>query len=240
MKSVKSPARAGTTCGELPETTFAREPNLKLNPEQRGKARLPHVSEIRYEDLEEGRYAKSRMYNYSQEGFYFESDLKLEKGEKILVGIKNSPYVNPPGTYACYPVEIQWRRVPERSPFKYSYGVKFCDLQTAAASKCGRSGSDPSEKGWPIHEQRKHPRRNLDKDIQCFTRNRVFEGRLKNIAPSGAFIETRQAFDVGQKLSLVLPFIKKNNSPLVKAEVIWKNREGIGVKFLRLKKAGGS
>lgn len=213
---------------------------MKLNPEQRDKARYRHVSDITYEDLDAGCYVNSRMYNYSEEGFYFESDLKLEKGGKILVGIKNSPYVDTPGTYECYQVEIQWRRVPEASPFKYAYGVKFSDRRTAAEPGCGRSASAATAKPGPIPDQRKHPRRNVEKDIHYFTRNRVFEGRLKNIAPSGAFIETRQPFTVGQKLSLVLPFINpKNNSPLVKAEVVWMNEEGIGVKFLRVKKAAG-
>lgn len=207
---------------------------MKPNPEQRGNTRFQHTSDITYEDLEVGRYAKSRMYNYSQDGFYFESDLELETGEKLLVGIKNSPYVETDGTYECYLVVILWRRVPETSPFKYSYGVRFVDRQPIDPEDCGpRKTAAADSRG---RDQRKHPRRGLEKDIQYFTRNRVFDGRLKNIAPSGAFIETRQDFSVGDKLSLVLPFInKKNNTPLVKAEVIWKSEEGIGVKFLRVK-----
>jgi len=212
---------------------------LKSNPEQRDKTRFRHVSDITYEDLDAGRYVRSRMYNYSQEGFYFESDLKLEAGEKILVGIKNSPYVDPPGTYECYPVEIQWRREPETSPFKYAYGVKFVDRPSGSAPpKEPRWAAGPGKHG-PVREKRKYPRRNLEKNIHYFTRKRVFVGRLKNIAPGGAYIETHQPFTIGQKLSLVLPLVsKKNNSPLVKAEVIWKNADGVGIKFLRVKKAG--
>lgn len=206
---------------------------MKSNPEQREKTRFRHVSDIIYEELDAGRYVKSRMYNYSQEGFYFESDLKLDAGETILVGIKNSPYVESFGTYECYAVEIQWRKVPETSPFKYAYGVRFAAGKTEST---GDKTVDPQP--GPAGERRKYLRKNIEKDIRYFARQRVFDGRLKNIAPNGAFLETTQLFAVGQKLSLILPFLsRKNISPLVKAEVIWKNEKGIGVKFLRIKKA---
>ena len=38
----------------------------------------------------------------------------------------------------------------------------------------------------------------------------------------------------GQKLVIALPFLKQGT--LVKAEIVWRNDEGIGIKFKRRKK----
>ena len=85
-------------------------------------------------------------------------------------------------------------------------------------------------------ENRRHKRINLSKTVDCFSKNRLFRGTVKNIAPSGAFIETDQAFEIGEKLALALPFVKKGQGAMVKAEVIWKNDQGIGVKFKKVVK----
>ena len=207
------------------------------NPEQRNKTRFKHVSPVTYEDLERGIYAASKMYNYSVGGLYFESDLELQSGERIFIGIENSPYAKESGIYECYHALIKWRKELDHSIYRYGYGIQYCDpsqdsdKQSDAPPACQTLTDKIIEK-----DQRRHPRISVKKEVDCFSSNRPFKGMIKNIGPSGAFITTDQPFDVGQKFAVALPFVKKGKGALVKAEVIWKNEEGIGVKFKKAKK----
>ena len=212
---------------------------MSSNPEQRDNTRFKHVSAVTYEDLEKGVYGQSRMYNYSRDGLYFESDLKLEVGERVFIGIENSPYAKPAGTYECYHAVIKRRQVLNRSVYKYGYGVMYSDTdlptQPAGTKTITLESSSAPPVGQPAapipKENRRHKRIRVSRPVDCFSRNRPFRGTVKNIAPSGAFIETDQSFRVGEKLAVALPFVKKGEGAMVKAEVVWKNEQGIGVKF---------
>jgi hypothetical protein len=209
---------------------------VKSNPEQRNKTRFKHVSPVTYEDLERGIYAASKMYNYSQGGLYFESDLELRAGEKIFIGIENSPYAKDSDVYECYHAVIKWRKDLEHSVYRYGYGIQYCDPSQSSDSKAEAvPACEPLKDKAVEKEQRKHPRIAVQKKVDCFSSDRPFQAMIKNIGPSGAFIETNQKFDVGQKFAVALPFVKKGKGALVKAEVIWKNDQGIGVKFKKVK-----
>lgn len=216
---------------------------MSSNPEQRGNTRFRHVSDVTYEDLEKGVYAQAKMYNYSKDGLYFESDLKLEVGERIFIGIENSPYAKNAGTYECYHAVIKRRKDLDHSVYKYGYGVLYSDprsmeesvdTKTVTLESCpppSVSPPDPAPKPQIKKDNRRHKRIRISRTVDCFSKNRPFRGTVKNIAPSGAFIETDQPFAVGEKLALALPFVKKGEGAMVKAEVVWKNEQGIGVKF---------
>ena len=215
------------------------------NPEQRDNRRFKHVSDVTYEDLEKGVYAQSKMFNYSKDGLYFESDMKLEVGESIFIGIENSPYAKQAGTYECYQAVIKRRQELKRSGYKYGYGVVYRDpdlsIDTEATTTITLDSHLPPPVGHPEavpkrqgqKDKRRHKRISLSRTVDCFSKQRSFRGMVKNISPSGAFIETGQSFAIGEKLAVALPFVKKGEATMVKAEVIWKNDQGIGVKFKR-------
>jgi Tfp pilus assembly protein PilZ len=210
---------------------------MDSNPEQRNQARFKHVSSVTYEDLERGIYAASKMYDYSKGGLYFESDLELQVGERIFIGIENSPYADETGVYECYHALIKWRKMTEHSIYRYGYGIQYCDpTQEQDKQEDEVPSCDLLKEKTVAKDQRKHPRISVKKEVNCFSSKRPFKGVIKNIGPSGAFIATDQQFDVGQKFAVVLPFVKKGKGALVKAEVIWKNDRGIGVKFKKAKK----
>lgn len=216
---------------------------MTSNPEQRENTRFKHISAVTYEDLEKGVYAQSKMYNYSKDGLYFESDLKLEVGERIFIGIENSPYAQQAGTYECYHAVVRRRKELKRSGYKYGYGVLYSEPgspEESAGRKTVHLESGPAPPDSPAdelpeqrkrEEKRRHKRIRLSRTVDCFSKNRPFRATVKNIAPSGAFIETDQPFAVGEKLALALPFVRKGRGAMVKAEVVWKNEQGIGVKF---------
>jgi hypothetical protein len=221
---------------------------MDSNPEKRKDTRFIHVSDVTYEDLEQGVYSHSKMFNYSKSGLYFESDLKMDIGQSVFIGIENSPYANEDNVYECYHVVIKRRKRLDSSVYEYGYGVQYDN---------SRQNQDPHtmtdrpeevlseevqlEEANPVAQEiqarknlRRHERISLSKAINYFTKNQVLRGRITNINQSGAYIETGQRFLPGQNLVIVLPFIKQGT--LVKAEIVWQNDQGIGVKFKRRKK----
>jgi hypothetical protein len=215
------------------------------NPEKRDETRFRHVSNVTYEDLEQGVYSQSKMFNYSKGGLYFESDLKIGVGDSVFIGIENSPYAKEDDVYECYHVMVKRRLKLDRSVYKYGYGVQYVnppqeqDPNTLTdrpvevlSEEVQPEDAHPKEQDVQVRKDlRRHERIPISKTINYFTKNQVFQGRIKNISPSGAFIETGHGFQPGQKLVIALPFIKKGT--MVKAEIVWRNDQGIGLKFKR-------
>jgi len=188
------------------------------------------------------------MFNYSKGGLYFESDLKIDVGESVFIGIENSPYAKEDNVYECYHVVVKRRQKLSSSVYKYGYGVQYDKPQQEQGP--GTPADEPvenlSQEVQPekAHSEaqnskvgkdlRRHERVPLSKTIDYFTENQVFQGRIKNISPSGAFFETNHGLSPGQTLVVALPFIKKGS--MVKAEIVWRNDQGFGVKFKRRKK----
>jgi len=214
---------------------------VSSNPESRKNARFEHQSIIRHEDLDEGIYASSKMFNFSRNGLYFESNVLLESGEKIFIGIENSPYVHNPGTYECYHAEIRWRNDLEYSMYKYGYGVQYCLTDTtidpeARAAACPLPGqkATPPEVEKDLRRSQRIP---LSKTVDYFTPRGAFNGMAMNICRNGAYIETPHVLRVGKRLTIALPFVNKGKGAMVKAEVIWNDKNGFGIKFLKAKPA---
>ena len=96
---------------------------MDSNLEQRHKTRFPHETPITLENFEIGFLHGARMFNFSAEGMYFESDYILERGTELFIGITNSPYANQPDVYECYRAQIKWRKPLKNSSFYYGYGA---------------------------------------------------------------------------------------------------------------------
>jgi hypothetical protein len=79
------------------------------NLENRKSARINHTSLPQVKDLQSGTIHNAKMFNYSKEGFYFESDSVLNPGIQIYIGIKNSPYASSPDVLEYRRGEIVWR-----------------------------------------------------------------------------------------------------------------------------------
>jgi hypothetical protein len=82
---------------------------------------------------------------------------------------------------------------------------------------------------------RKHPRRPYDQFTLFTTQNGIFEGSINNISSSGIFLTSKNTFEVGQILTLVLP-CKNGKDVKVKGEIVWTSDRGFGVKFLSVDK----
>ena len=197
------------------------------NLENRDTARIDHTSSLQVQDMESEKIYKARMFNYSKEGIYFESDSVLNPGIQIYIGIQNSPYASMPDVLEYHRAQIMWRKELKRSFFRYGYGVKLASL----ANKQDLQLDDKKE----TKDLRKHPRRPYDQFTLFTTQNGIFEGSINNISSSGVFLKSKNTFEVGQILSLVLPF-KNGKDVKVKGQIVWTNDKGFGVKFLSIDK----
>ena len=201
------------------------------NLENRESARLDHVSTLQVQDIESGKIHKARMFNFSKEGVYFESDSVLNTGMQIYIGIQNSPYASLPDVLEYHRAEIMWRKKLKDSFFRFGYGAKLTSMADEQDSKpADKQDSKPNDSNQ-TKDLRKRPRRPYDKFTLFTTQNGIFEGSIKNISPAGVFIMSKNTFKVGQTLTLVLPS-KNGKDVKVKGKIVWTNDEGFGLKFL--------
>jgi hypothetical protein len=197
------------------------------NQENRDTARMDHVSPLQIQDIESGKLHKARMFNFSKEGVYFESDSVLEPGTQIYIGIQDSPYASMPDVLEYHLAQIMWRKKLKDSFFRFGYGVKLASLADRQDSEL--------EDVKKTEDLRKHPRRLYDQFTLFTSQNGIFEGSIKNISASGVFLTAQNTLEVGQILTLVLP-LKKGKDVKVKGQIVWANDEGFGVKFLSIEK----
>jgi hypothetical protein len=197
------------------------------NLENRKSARINHTSPLQAKDLQSGKIHNAKMFNYSKEGFYFESDSVLNPGIQIYIGIKNSPYASLPDVLEYHRGEVVWRKELKDSFFRFGYGVK---LKTLVKKQDLELKDIRKPK-----ESRKHPRRQYNQFIHFADQSGIFEGTIKNISSSGVFLMSKKAFEVGEILTLVLP-IKNGKFTNAKGQIIWTNDKGFGIKFLSIDK----
>ena len=196
-------------------------------PENRDNARFKYKSPVTIENLKAGIIYQARMLNFSKYGLYFETDSLLRLGEEVFIGIEYSPYSDAQDTYECLRAKIMWRRELPTSYFKYGYGVRY----SIDYAKQRRKNSNLKI----VEDQRKHERRPYSKPILYSTKNQLIRGLTKDISPSGVFIESDHVLHSGQMITLAVP-LKKARTARIKGKVVWSNRDGFAVKFLKIKK----
>jgi Tfp pilus assembly protein PilZ len=197
------------------------------NPEKRNHARTNHRCPVTIEDLKAGRIYNARMLNYSEKGLYFEADKLLRQGERIHIGIENTPLTSLSDTYAYYRAKIIWRKKLKTSSFYYGYGVKYAVNYNKLNLQMGGIQE--------VKDIRRHERKPYSKSIYFATENRIFGGLTQNISPAGVFIKANDNLAAGQIVILGIPS-KKMKKTKVKGKVVWSNLDGFGVRFLGSKK----
>ena len=135
------------------------------NLENRKSARINHTSPLQAKDLQSGKIHNAKMFNYSKEGFYFESDSVLNPGIQIYIGIKNSPYASLPDVLEYHRGEVVWRKELKDSFFRFGYGVK---LKTLVKKQDLELKDIRKPK-----ESRKHPRRQYNQPTMFATKGQI-------------------------------------------------------------------
>jgi hypothetical protein len=195
---------------------------LDSNLESRNNARLEYESPVKCKELKTGRLFDAIMYNYCDNGLYFETDIKLHPGNEIDLGIINSPYSSNFDAYECYCAKIiRCDKLPDdASRFFYGYGAKFM-----------RTFDEQRKDFIKGIVTRKHQRKKSSKYINYTINNRFYTGLIKDISKTGVFIKTKDSFPCGQILMIAIPFSNKNKNTIVNGEVVRSGQEGFGVRF---------
>ena len=236
-----------------------------MNDEYRDNARFDHEAAILIENFPRGSYYHARMFNYSEGGMYFESNIPFQRGTIIIFGIENSPFENCPGVYRA---KVKWcKKLPNKSSIYY-YGVgaeffkpnrlsskiprKIAPRQKRPASRhvYPRGGINKSNIGrttapkttGPLfrgkaQHARKYPRKPFSKNINYTANKKFYEGLVKDISRGGMFIKSGDKFSVGQELTLAIPSANRLKNLKLKGEVVRTDKEGFGVKFKRMLKS---
>jgi hypothetical protein len=187
--------------------------------ERRNKARFPLVSPISLKEPQSGARSSARLFNYSDTGFYFESDQLLEPGTEVFIGLRQSAFEDSPSDYTCYRTTIMWRKeLKEDSHFFYGYGCQIHQQKSPGSSA-------------PCLEHRRHPRRRVNKPIRFAIENTISEGLASDISPAGVFVKSGRQPRNGQVVTLRIPD-KTGNSVIVRGRVVWSNADGFGLKFI--------
>jgi hypothetical protein len=193
------------------------------NLERRKSVRIDHIAPLKVKNLKSGKIYKARMFNYSKNGLYFETDSVLHSGDQIYIGIQDSPYASLSGVLEYYRAVIMWGKKLKDSYFEYGYGIQLhaaCDKQNPKINDI--------EKGKYIKKNKKEP---LYNTIKVSNQNRTYDGLIKDISPSGVFFEADDSFEEGQILNFTVP-LKNGKEAMIKGQIVWADDEGFGVIFM--------
>jgi Tfp pilus assembly protein PilZ len=196
---------------------------MAQNPEKRNTVRLNNNIPIHVKDLKAGMIFKAKMFNYCKNGFYFETDNVLGLGTEIYIGMQKLSTPHSSGIYELHRAIIIRCKKLVASFSNYGYGAIFI-IPPKKSNIRENSLKDNKE-------LRKHQRKAYSKPVSFATQDRIFEGLTKNVSPSGVYLESKENFEVGQIITLAMPF-KNEKKFKIKGEVVWSDGRGFGIRFL--------
>ena len=221
---------------------------MGLTAEQRKYKRFKYEAVIWHNNILPGILYKAKICNLSKGGLYFETDQSLYPGEKIHIAKisfttqkngskrdrvaikwrdKNARYFDP--------IEIKWRKELADSPYSFGYGAEFARADSILAKLIIASAADTQEDDIEAWEYKKDPRElsreNYRKKITFSSQKKDHTGYLSNINRVGAFIETKDAFSLGQIIKLVVPGDGLFKPLKLRGCVVRIEPEGVGIRF---------
>ncbi len=92
---------------------------MRTNLEKRDCARFYHEAPVVIEECGTGLYYEARMYNYSLQGMYFESDLALVPGARVNLWLSDLPENSLPEINSA---EVRWSEEIIGAVVLYNFG----------------------------------------------------------------------------------------------------------------------
>ena len=93
--------------------------------EQRSNSRLYYRTPVTIQESGIRFLYRARLANYSERGLYFETDLLMNPGKKVYIGIQDSTHRFFSDHDGKFLVEIIWRKPLTEIFFNYGYGAKM-------------------------------------------------------------------------------------------------------------------
>ena len=182
-----------------------------------------------------------KMYNFSQQGLYFESNQNFLPLEEVFVEIID--HVSPSDTEQelLFDVEIIWRKELIDAPFRYVYGAKFKfsnetiehKIKSASLKRPPLPPPPLPPKFEDADETREFPRKRCRQSILFNHGNQICQGWVTDISRGGAFIKTRSKGSLGRKIRIVITESKTRKGSERPGWIVRVNPEGFGVSFNR-------
>lgn len=203
-------------------------------PEKRAHPRNLCKLPATIEEVKDSFLYRARLVNFSDSGMFFETDVILDSGTEIVVGLEDSLFPSQPATVSsasfdapeCYRAKVIWQKIIKGSIFDYGYGAEIIAEDDKKSSQAGEFQKK--------QELREHPRKTYSKVALFTSENQIYKGKTKNISRRGVFVEIKGAFNEGQIIKLVIPGTSIDNGVMLKGEVVHLTQSGIGVKFKSL------
>ena len=195
--------------------------------ERRAGARVAFKSPLKIKNLQSGTFSNARMVNYCDNGLYFESNSTLAEGVEIILGIENSPFSHNKNVIDVYRAKILWRKRSQSNFYHYGYGALLMSESTEALNLNGKV------------DMRKYPRWSCSQSVCFSSQSRKFEGIVKNVCPSGLFIETSDALSVGQTIELKIRDRKTDKIKVLIGEIVRTGSSGVGIRLKKRCAANG-
>ncbi len=89
----------------------------------------------------------------------------------------------------------------------------------------------PGRKQVLDKDYRLHERTRCSEATHFLAKQRLYEGRIRNISQGGTYIETDGYFTVGQEVTVAGPFAADGQESKQQGAIVRKDGRGIGVKF---------
>ena len=206
--------------------------------ERRKNKRYRYEAIISHDILSQEAVPAGKIYNFSQNGLYFESKHSFYEGEEIFVDVIGHPRSGK-GLELLFDVVIVWRKKSRDSSFPYDYGARFKYPPASIKNVLGTGNADyitPGVQKPALIDQddaRQNPRKSYHKPLVFNYKNNICRGLVTNISHGGAFIRSTTRLSLGHKLIFVITGSKIRKKVKLRGWIVRRSPEGFAVSFNR-------
>jgi hypothetical protein len=208
--------------------------------EKRKHARHQYEAFISHDILSPEVKPAGKIYNFSQQGLYFESNHNFLPLEEIFVEIIDPASSSDTEQELLFDVEIIWRKKLTDAPFRYGYGAKFKFSNEAIEDKIKTASikrpplpPPPPPKLEDKIDAREFTRKRCRQSVVFDHRNQKCHGWVTNISLGGAFIKTPSKCSLGANIRMVITGDKPGTGSERRGWIVRVSSEGFGVSFNR-------
>ena len=213
---------------------------MKIDKERRRHQRFRYEALVSHDVSTNDVTHTGKMFNFSKGGLYFESDQNIYPGEDIFVGL--AIHADSPGndTQLIFEVKIIWFKELENSSYRYGFGCNFLNSYESldAFPEAGQQKLIADKEALQNdfsgpNDSRKQSRRPYNKALHFSYHNKDYKQTVANIGRGGAFILTKEKFNLGGHLTLTIPGTRSRRKLKVNGWIVRTSPDGIGVSFER-------
>jgi Tfp pilus assembly protein PilZ len=213
---------------------------LGVDIERRKHKRYQYEAAISHDILSQEATPAGKIYNFSNNGLYFESNQTFYTGEEIFVEIIDHPRSSDIGLELLFDVEIVWRKELQGSVFKKGYGAKISrpveSIEKTIAESIPPQSSPrrfPKPEKVEKKDARAYPRKACRKSLLFNYKNTICRGLLTSISRGGAFFKSQSRLSLGHKIKFVITIGRTRKNIKLMGWIVRLTPEGFAVTFDR-------